>query len=180
MEEIWKTIPGYNGIYQASNLGRVCREDGKYGKQIRKNHRYILKGEVAHNGYIRYTLCDKKGNKRRFFGHRLVLWAFGFKQNSPRDVVNHIDGNKANNRIDNLEWCSQKENIAHSVKCLGHIPGVGFRKKIICVETGIEFESIHEAGRVLGIEPTNICKMLKGKIKSIGGFHFQYKIEKTY
>jgi len=105
MEEIWKIIEGYN-TYEVSNLGR-----------FKSNYKYkpsrILKGTVI-NGYLSVGLYENKKLKL-FRAHRLI--AFHFIDNSNnKPMVNHIDGNKLNNKISNLEWCNGFENMNHASK----------------------------------------------------------------
>ena len=95
MEEIWKDIKGYEGLYQVSNLGRV------------KSKRTILK--PAKCEYLKVSLC-KKGSQNTYYVHRLVATAFLSNENNYTHV-NHKDENKYNNNVDNLEWCDSKYNI---------------------------------------------------------------------
>lgn len=112
MEEIWKDIEGYEGLYQVSNLGNVKSLRKRIDKG--KCHRYfdekILKPIETNRGYLRVKLCkDRKIKKIRV--HRLVAEAF-IKR--PELEVNHIDGNKKNNKVENLEWVTQRENKQHA------------------------------------------------------------------
>lgn len=108
MEEIWKDIPGYDGYYQVSNLGRIkslprCKPTDK-----RKSHNNIRKPKLAANGYFKINLS--KDSKVKWYGlHRLVAMAFiPNPKNFP--VVNHKDENPQNNCVDNLEWCTVQYN----------------------------------------------------------------------
>ena len=105
MEEIWKDIEGYEGLYQISNLGKV--------KSIRFNKERLLKYDKS-TSYLRIKLC-KDGIETNYLIHRLVAKAFiPNPDNKPQ--VNHIDGIKTNNSVDNLEWCTASENQTHALK----------------------------------------------------------------
>lgn len=97
MEE-WRKMPGYEEVYKVSSEGRV---KNSYG--------HILKPETARNGYKRVTLYDRK----KFQVHRLVALAF-IPNPEDKDVVNHKNGIKDDNRVENLEWCTWSENSRHA------------------------------------------------------------------
>ena len=107
MEEIWKDIKGYEGIYQISNFGRV--KSLIYPKEKIMNIYNFRRDEEKGKGYWRVRLI-KNSSYKYFFVHRLVAEAFIPNPNNYA-TVNHINGIKTDNRIDNLEWCSLKENI---------------------------------------------------------------------
>ena len=103
MEEIWKDISGYEGLYQISNLGNV-----KSLNYSRTGKERILKPGTDKDGYLLVTLY-KNRNKRPFKIHRLVAKAFIPNPDNKSDV-NHKDENKTNNCVDNLEWMTRMEN----------------------------------------------------------------------
>ena len=110
MEEIWKDIKEYEGLYQVSNLGRV-KSFPRNGTQV--NAIKILTLKLHHTGYYRVTLS--KNNKRiDKLVHRLVAETFIPNPNR-KPQVNHKDGDKLNNRVDNLEWNTCLENVQHSI-----------------------------------------------------------------
>lgn len=113
--ENWKDIIGFEGKYQVSDHGRV--------KALRKTVRYkdgraytyeekVLSQKSNPNGYQHLNLFISTGNAKSIDVHRAVAFAFIPNPESKREV-NHINGNKADNRVDNLEWCTSKENKAH-------------------------------------------------------------------
>lgn len=103
--EIWKDIDGYEGIYQVSSLGRI-----KSFSMVNKGK--IRKPNVDRYGYVHVNL-SKDGKVKNPTIHRLVAFAF-LKEHAENKFINHKDGNKSNNSIENLEWCSHKENISHA------------------------------------------------------------------
>lgn len=120
MNEIWKDIKGYEGIYQVSNLGRVKALErvwysGRNGCTKRTKPEHIMKYRLAKNtGYCLLKLV-KNGVEKHVLVHRLVAETFIPNPNNLPEV-NHIDGNKENNCVDNLEWCTEKENISHATE----------------------------------------------------------------
>lgn len=116
MEEIWKPIKGYEGLYEISNLGKLKSLAKSPGVGINKRYMVdrILPGYKVKRKYIQVQLW--KNQKVKVKGaHRLVLETFK-PTNNPKLETNHIDGNKYNNNIDNLEWVTSKENKRHAFK----------------------------------------------------------------
>lgn len=174
MDEIWRDIKGYEGLYQVSNLGRVKRLKSKYMKSER-----ILKEGITTGGYRLVVLC--KNNKSKTFRlHRLVAEAFiPNPENKPQ--VNHIDENKANNNVNNLEWMTAKENINHGTSLYKRSitqRKTQHSKRIIAIDIANgEYNyycSISECARQLGLNKSHICQCLKGKVKQTGGYTFEY------
>lgn len=116
MTEIWKDIIGYENLYRVSNKGNVKSLDrvSKFhtGYGIKKGK--VLKLTVDKNGYHRISLY-KDGKSKKHFVHRLVAKAF-IEKRKGKHHINHLDGNPKNNVVENLEWCTPKENTAHAYK----------------------------------------------------------------
>lgn len=110
MEEIWKDIVGYEGLYQVSNLGRVKSLDRIDASGHRRKGK-ILKPRINHDGYVQINL-HKNSIRKTVSVHRIVAIAFIPNTENKREV-NHVDENKANNHVSNLQWCSPKENVNH-------------------------------------------------------------------
>ena len=115
MQEIWKDIDDYVGIYQVSNLGNVRSISYQGHKRI-----HLMTPKKHHSGYLFVMLCKDCIHKNRTV-HSLVANAF-IENPFNKPYVNHIDGNKHNNSVDNLEWVTAKENTNHAIKNLGFIP----------------------------------------------------------
>lgn len=116
MNERWKDIIGYEGLYKVSNFGRI-----KTVSRVRVNGRAVIKSKsifrkthISKEGYAHLTLT-KDNNLKNHMVHRLVSIHF-IKNPDGKEDVNHIDGNKLNNHVSNLEWCTQKENSQHALK----------------------------------------------------------------
>ena len=104
MQEIWKNIKGYNGRYQISNNGNV--RSLNYNNT---NKTHLLAKTLTADGYYRIGL-NKDKKQKRFFVHKLVAETFISNPNN-FSIINHIDGNKLNNNVNNLEYCTQIHNI---------------------------------------------------------------------
>jgi HNH endonuclease/NUMOD4 motif/NUMOD1 domain len=159
--EIWKeintTLVGENNCF-VSNLGRFKR-----GNIVTTN------SKPNNSGYILVSI-----NKKSYLIHRLVALTF-IENPENKEQVNHIDGNKLNNQLDNLEWVTNKENQLHK-----HKIGLGnnFTRRIVQYDLNEnkiqEFESIVLASKILGIGKSNIRGVLVNYRKTAGGFIFKY------
>jgi len=107
--EIWKKAVGYP-TYEVSNLGRIKTFNWKNSGQTR-----IMKPAIDKSGYLRTMLKDENGKITTIKVHRVILNTFKYRSDYKKYEVNHKDGNKQNNNIDNLEWVTRKENIQHCI-----------------------------------------------------------------
>lgn len=127
MEEIWRDIEGYEGLYQVSNLGRVKSFDREYeawhsrGKKIVTHHikGKITKGSLTDKGYYKVSLT-KEGVSISFFVHRLVAEAWIPNQKN-KPFVDHINTIRTDNRVENLRWCNSKENANNELTLKKHM-----------------------------------------------------------
>lgn len=165
-KEIWRTYPDYPFI-EVSNLGRVRTLDRwvqcNGGKRLVKGR--ILKQQTNHNGYMQVQFgVDGKYVYLRV--SRAVAITYISNPNSLPEV-NHIDCDRTNNIVDNLEWCSRQENISYRDK-LGHTAKHNALKKSV-IAINLEnsevfwFESQSEVARQLGIDSSHIPTVIKGK-----------------
>lgn len=111
--EEWRDVAGYEGIYQVSSYGRVMRI--AKGQGARAGH--ILKPGCCFNGYLIIALC-RDGIQRTMNMHRVVAEAF-LSRSANRDQVNHKNGVRDDNRVENLEWVTNAENQQHAYRELG-------------------------------------------------------------
>ena len=121
MKEEWKDIEGYEGLYQVSSFGNIKKiaYTAKTKKGIRYHKAKYIKQQLAKNGYYIVGLYKERKCKQ-YYVHRLVAKAF---LENEKEMVNHIDGNKKNNMLSNLEWCTRQENEIHAWK-------IGLKEKI--------------------------------------------------
>lgn len=177
MKEIWKDIPNYDG-YQVSNLGRIKSLPKKTNNQFNMKE-IILKPIKQNNGYY---LVNTKG--KVWSVHRIVASIFIPNPNK-LPQVNHIDGNKANNCVDNLEWCTCKDNINHAYK-IGLKNGKRSKNNILSKPinqydlNGIFIKRWYctkDVERILKIYHGNISKCCKNKAKTAGGYIWRYANE---
>lgn len=168
MEEIWKIIDDYDN-YKISNLGNLKSKSKRIKKCINRD------------GYYQVSLY-KNGNKKSILVHRLVAMTF-IPNPLNKPTVNHIDGNKLNNNVSNLEWATCKEQQYHSRNVLGHntIISDKCRKKQIELHQrkvkrsdGIAFNSIKEASNGNETLRKHINDVCLGKRKQAGGYGWQY------
>lgn len=167
-EEIWKDISGYPG-YQAGTGGHIrsCRD---YHGQLTSSY-HILKPRINKDGYYELTLftIDRKKNTKRV--HRVIAETFLGKH--PGLVVDHINGNKLDNRANNLHFVTSAHNSTLAAKA-----GLYKTKPVKLIETGEVFTSRRECGEAIGYHPCDIGRCLSGKKNNIGGFHFEHVDDK--
>lgn len=178
--EIWKDVVGYEGYYQVSNFGnirsvdRVIYSDKLHIGTKRELKSKMLKPYVNSHGYLALTLT-KNSNEKSVRVHRLVAEAF-IKNPNNYDQINHIDGNKTNNKVENLEWCNNQHNVNHAYKngLTKHYTRSikQYDLKGNYIQT---FESIAKACEEVNGNRANITKCAKGYINSAYGYKWRYE-----
>lgn len=164
--EQWRSVKGYEGLYEVSNLGRI--------KSLcaRTNTRILIRKPVPDkDGYL--TICLKKNGKVRCFKiHRLVAQAFIPNPNN-LPQINHKDEDRKNNKVSNLEWCNCKYNNNYGSK-----PSKCFKPINKLAEDGTiikSYISVNEAATDNGLEPSLISPVLNGRRKHAGGYKWEYQ-----
>ena len=160
IKEEWKDIKGYEGLYQVSNLGMVYSfKSNKYLKKLNNT-----------GGYLRVQLC-KHGKVTNQSIHRIVAEAFiPNPDNKPQ--VNHIDENKENNMVSNLEWVTAKENCNHGTRSKRLYKPI----RAIDIANGEynHYVSVGGCAEKLNLKYQNISAVLNGRQKTAGGYVFEY------
>ena len=191
INEVWRDVPGYDGVYKVSNYGRVITTGHPRGKTERKNK--FLKQVSNSNGYLRVNLRTLNGELKRPFVHRLVAEAF---VNKPEgcDVVNHLDFDPKNNSASNLEWTTQPENFEYSFRRGRFKRTAEWRRNLKKgldekmgkpvvgenLETGekIYFKALNDV-RGAGFQPSCVCNCCKGIRATHGGYKWRYNSRRS-
>ena len=186
MEEIWKDIKSYEGLYQISNTGKIKSleryKDNHSKKQLVKEK--IRKQIISKTGY--YTcMLNKNGKIKLFKVHRLIAEAFIPNPNN-YPIINHKDGNKLNNDISNLEWCNYSHNGKEAYR-LGLIKNntYGIKKYNNSLKIKVnqydlkgnfikKWKCISDIQKELNYATTNICRCCKGTYKTAYGYIWKY------
>lgn len=187
MEEIWKPVKGYENVYEVSNLGNIKSIKYKGGNVER-----VLKPQLNKKlGYL-YIGLYKNGKVSQKRIHRLVAQTF-IQNNDNKPDVNHKDGNKQNNNVNNLEWCTEKENAIHYIKNnlrqykISELHrekiNVSNRKKrgkvvLQYTKEGVfirEHLSAGLAAKFINTGKGNVINCCNGKLKTVKGYVFKYK-----
>lgn len=180
MQEQWKAIPGYEGLYEASTLGK-----------IRSVYRYrrVLKPMISSTGYERVDLFNNK-KRKQYSVHRLVAMTF-IPNPEGKPIVNHMDENKLNNSADNLEWVTHVENCHYGTAIARRTERLDYSKRRInnarqilaCSKPIIQYDksgnyirewkSATECSKETGFSISGIRSVVRGKRNSIFGYVFK-------
>lgn len=154
-------IPGYEGRYAVT-------EDGQVWSYLRRKY---LKQDLTYRGYKKVHLINKDGKDTYEGVHRLVALAY-IPNPDNLETVNHKDEDKTNNNVDNLEWMSRADNIRYGTAA--QRGAITRSKPIVCLETGVVYDSLTAAANDLGLAISAISQCCSGKAKSTHGYHFQF------
>ncbi|MBP2644545.1 MAG: hypothetical protein H6Q67_2432 [Firmicutes bacterium] len=166
--EEWRPVAGYENLYEVSNLGRI-----RSLKRATTSGKIIIDYVNTRNGYS-YTCLCKENKKHSFRIHVLVANAFLPKEMG-KNQVNHKNGDKNDNRVVNLEWCSQSENMKHAYK-LG-LEKITWEKKVIRLPDKVVFNSMKHAAASVNGQQSKITLCCQGKRKHHRGYAWSYFTE---
>lgn len=185
----WRDVKGYEGLYQVSNDGYVrslpdidCLGRFKCGKIIKPGHR--------EDGGRTVLLCRNSVEKNAKV-HRLIAKAF-LKNPKNKPQVNHKDGNRSNNHVTNLEWCTGSENAIHSYRVLKRMPALLGKKGIlsktsrrvsgisICGKKRLLFTSVTEASAYVKVSYSAVARCARGEGNSCRGYYWKYLSNEEY
>lgn len=186
--ENWKPIKGYEGLYEISDWGRV-KSLARVGNKQRTTD-IIMKLNKGKNGYLLVGLC-RNGRVATKSVHRLVAETF-VPNTERKGFVNHIDADKTNNRACNLEWVTRQENERHAWEMglkerIRETSKRNLEKARKCLDKKIPVEQFTKDGKFvkrwasssdvakeLGFDGSSIIKCCRGKLKTTGGYKWQY------
>ena len=175
MKEEWRDIAEFKGYYQVSNLGNVRSVDRKVNCRWGIKHPIKSKIKVPQKnrgGYYQVNLFGEEAEYKTRLVHRLVANAFiPNPENKP--MVNHLDGNRLNNRVENLEWATASENMIHSFnvlkKSLTPVIQYDLQGNLLA-----HYESIKQASDKTGVARCSISNVCRGRRNKAGGFKWKY------
>lgn len=179
MEEVWKDIVGYEGLYQVSNIGRVKSLDhyASNGVKIILYSGRVLKQTKNKNGYYSVMFSKNSETKRKYV-HRLVAEAFIENPNNLNEV-NHKDESRTNNCVDNLEWCDRNYNLNYGrlQEKSAITRGIPVLQYDMSGTFIAEYYSIRNAAKMIGRKHGDvpIGECCKGKRKQAYGYIWRYK-----
>ena len=176
MEEIWKPILNATKGHEVSSFGRVRNRKGRILSSPTYGHNT--------NKWYAHLNVNINGKNTSCYVHRLVAESF-IPNPDNKETVNHINGDKTDNRVVNLEWATRSENTNHAWSNGLHEETrrlarqrKGYKspvaKPVICIETNVRYESATDASRKTGLNQVSICSVCRGRLITTGGYHWRY------
>jgi len=174
MEEIWKSYCEFDSRFLISNKGNVKGVTGK-----------LRKIQISTTGYPIVVVCTQNQKLKTFKIHRLVAELF-LEKEEDKCVINHIDGNKLNNSVKNLEWVTHSQNLVHAYNtnlrkaCIYKKDGQHVKAKRVAQcdlstkKVIKEFDSVKEASDITGLLKDKIAKVSRGERNHTGGYFWKY------
>lgn len=166
MEEVWADIEGYENLYAISSKGRCWSY---------KTNKF-LKEDINNDGYLRFSLF-KDGKHKRYLAHRLVAKSFVDNPNQYPEI-NHINENVKDNYVENLEWCTHKQNVNYGSRnkkvSMALKNNQNSAKRVQNIDTLNIYDSLTKAEKETGIGLSQISLCCKNKAKTAGGYHWRY------
>lgn len=161
-------IKEFNGLYFIDNKGIIYRY--RHGKLI------TMKTTINYRGYVA-VLLYKNGKQVYRLVHRLLAQTFlSNPTNLPQ--VNHKDGNKTNNNLNNLEWCTASQNIKHAFETGLRPNSIGDKhhnsRQVMCIDTGVIYDTLKDAASSINKNTNDIWRVCSGKRKTTGGYRWKY------
>lgn len=192
MSEQWRDIPGWEGLYQASTEGRIrsvdrLKGDSGSGRAVKGR---IMAYTLNHKGY-RTVHLSRGGTGKRVSVHRMVAATF-IPNESRKEQVNHKNGIKTDNRVENLEWVTNLENMRHAVAhgltnmapCLAaahtkeaHEKGARKVMRPVIRSDGKMYDSVKSAAEDMGVHHSAISQNIHGKTRTCKGYSFRFAKE---
>ena len=184
INEIWKPVVGYEGLYECSNMGRVKSVD-RYVPHIYEGEYQFIKGRIRktklNNGGYEMLSLFRDGKEKTCLVHRIIAEAFlPNPYNLPE--VDHKDECKTNNFVENLEWCDREYNLYYGTRRQRQaekemVPVIQYTKDGMLIK---KWDSMQSVMDYLGINRGNISNCCSGRCKSVGGYKWKYYDKETY
>lgn len=176
VNEEWRPVKGYEGFYEVSNLGRVKSIPREVYCCLRWNNKKKFNGNILkpiiRGGYYHVELCSPI--RKRLKLHRVIAMAW-IENKHKKPHINHKNGIKTDNRIENLEWCTPAENTKHAIRTGLADTRIDIIQKTLDGKVVKEWHGLKYAAKECNISPSSIQHVLYGKQRSAKGFIWEYK-----
>lgn len=180
--EVWRSVVGYMDLYEVSNLGRVRSLDRIQYNPVAATHQtlhpgHIMRGRVSNNGYRTVGLRDINGKRKTYSVHRLVAQAF-IQNPDNLPFVNHKNYNKLDNRVENLEWCTEYDNVhygrADEIRQLNQPKRKAVRQYTLNGEIVADYPTLVAAAKAANTTRQLVRECASGRLQTAGGYKWKY------